>query len=91
MERIRNILFWCMLLGFGVLLIWFGMIVFAGEQVHALHTNLGTVRGLSLDLFMSANYIGIGMWKMGVIFFFAIPWLAMKIVGYERVERAPKS
>jgi hypothetical protein len=87
MEKVKDILFWCMVLGFAVLLIWSGMIVFAGEQIHALHTNLGTVRVLSLDLFMSANYIGIGMWKMGVIFLFAIPWLAMKIVGNERVEQ----
>jgi hypothetical protein len=42
---------------------------------------------IAADLFISANYIGIGMWKMGVIFFFAIPWLAMKIVGNERVEQ----
>lgn len=87
MEQIRQILFWCMVLGFAVLLIWLGMIVFAGEQIHALHTNLGTVRVLSLELFMSANYIGIGMWKMCVILCFAIPWLAMKIVGDERVEQ----
>ena len=76
-----------MVLGFGVLLICFGMIAFAGEQIHALHTNLGTVRFLSLDLFMSANYIGIGMWKMAVILIFAIPWLSMKIVGNDRVDQ----
>ena len=64
MEKVKRILFWCMVLGFAVLLIWFGMIVFAGEQIHALHTNLGTVRVLSLEMFMAANYIGIGMWKM---------------------------
>ncbi len=81
MEQLRNILFWCMVLGFAVLLIWFGMIVFAGEQFHALHVSLGTVRMLSLDLFMAANYMGIGIWKMAVTLCFAIPWLAMKIVG----------
>jgi len=87
MEKVKDILFWCMVMGFAVLLIWFGMVAFAGEQLHALHTNLGTIRGLSLDLFMSANYIGIGMWKMAVMLFFAIPWLAMKIVGNERVDQ----
>ncbi len=87
MKKVTDILFWCMAMGFAVLLIWFGMIVFAGEQIHALHTDLGTVRALSLDLFMAANYIGIGMWKMGLMFFFAIPWLAMKIVGNGSVEQ----
>jgi hypothetical protein len=84
MEKTKNILFWCMIMGFAVMLIWFGMIAFAGEAIHSLHTEIGTVRMVSLELFMSANYIGIGIWKMCVIFCFAIPWLAMKIVGNER-------
>ena len=84
MEKIKNILFWCMILGFAVMLIWFGMIVFAGEAIHALHTELGTLRMMSLELFMSANYIGIGLLKMCVIFCFAIPWLSIKIVGKQR-------
>lgn len=87
MKKVQDILFWCMILGFGVLLVWFGMIVFVGEQLHAFHTDLGTVRALSQDLFMSANYIGIGMWKMAVMLFFAIPWLAIKIVGDEGGEQ----
>ncbi len=81
MEKVRNILFWCMVIGFAVLLIWFGMIALAGEAIHSLHAGIGSLRMVSLDLFMSANYIGIGMWKMCVILCFAIPWLAMKIVG----------
>ena len=84
MKQIRKTLFWCMIFGSAVLLIWFGMIAFAGEAIHSLHTEIGTVRMLPLDLFMSANYIGIGLWKMCVIFCFAIPWLAMKIVGNGR-------
>ena len=79
MERTSKILFWCMVMGFAVLLIWFGMIAFGGEAVYALHTNLGTIRMVPIDLFMAANYIGIGLWKMAVILFFAIPWLAIKI------------
>jgi hypothetical protein len=84
MESVKNILFWCMIMGFAVLLIWFGMIAFAGEAIYSFHTELGTMRMLSLELFMSANYIGIGMWKMCVIFWFAIPWLAMSLVDRHR-------
>ena len=84
MERIANVLFWCTVLGLVVMLIWFGMIVFAGESIHSIHSELGTLRMMPLELFMSANYIGIGIWKMCVIFCFAIPWLAMKVVGTDR-------
>ncbi len=83
MKKVKNSLFWCMVMGFAVMLIWYGMIVFAGEAIHSLHTEIGSLRMVSLELFMLANYIGIGMWKMCVILCFAIPWLAMKIVGDE--------
>ena len=81
MESMRKVLFWSMVMGFAVMMIWFAMIVFAGEAILSLHTELGTIRMVSPELFMAANYIGIGIWKMCVIFLFAIPWLAMKIVG----------
>jgi len=81
MENIRKTLFWCTVMGFAVMLIWFGMIVFAGEAIHAFHSDLGTMRMVPIEWFMAANYLGIGMWKMAVILFFAIPWLAIKIVG----------
>ena len=84
MESIRKTLFWCMVLGFAVMLIWFGMIVFGGEAIHAFHTDLGTMRMMPLELFMAANYIGVGMWKMAIILLFAIPWLAIKIVSADR-------
>jgi hypothetical protein len=80
MKQVENILLGCTILGFAVLLMWFGMIALAGESVHSLHSDIGTMRGVSVDLFMAANYIGIGAWKMGVIFCFAIPWLAMKLI-----------
>ena len=82
MEKIRKILFWCMLLGFAVLFIWFGMMLFASDAIYSLHSRLwGMDQLFSKEFFMTANFIGIGMWKMAVILFFAIPWLAMKIVG----------
>ena len=47
MERVRIILFWCMIMGFGVPDL-VGMIVFAGEAIHSFHTELGTMRMVSL-------------------------------------------
>ena len=83
MEKVTKVFFWCMVMGFAVFLIWFGMIVFAGESIHALHTEIGTLRMVPVELFMSANYMGIGIWKMCVIFAFAIPWLALKVVDHQ--------
>ena len=85
MSKIENILFWCMVLGFAVWLVWFGMVALAGESLYSFHTEFGTIRMMSLELFMAASYVGIGLWKMCVLLCFAIPWLSMKIVGNERV------
>jgi len=82
MEKIRKTLFWCMVMGFAVQLIWMVMIILCGEVGYSFHADLwGMDRLISKELFYSANLIGIGMWKMAVILFFALPWLAMKIVG----------
>lgn len=82
MEKVRKILFWCMLMGFAVKFLWMGMIIFGGEWIYSFHSNLWGLNELfSKDLFYQANFIGIGTWKMAVILCFAIPWLAMKIVA----------
>jgi hypothetical protein len=82
MKKIEKMLFWCAVMGFAVMFIWMGMIIFAGEWIYSFHSGLWQMDKLiSKELFMSANFIGIGMWKMAVILFFGIPWLAMKIVS----------
>ena len=83
MEKIERILFWCFILGFIVMFIWMGMMFFAGDFIYSFHFDEGAwLNGMiSKELFFTANLIGIGMWKMGVILYFLIPWLAIKIVG----------
>lgn len=81
MEKIGKILFWCMLMGFALQIIWMCMILFGGEAIYSFHSGLwGMDQLISKNLFFTANFIGVGLWKMAVLFFFAIPWLAIKIV-----------
>ena len=80
MEKVRKVLFWCMLMGFGVMFIWFGMILLGGKAIYSFHSRFwGMDQLFTKEFFYTANLIG--MWKMAVILFFAIPWLAMKIIG----------
>jgi hypothetical protein len=80
-KKVEMMLFWSAVMGFTVMFIWFGMIFFAGEAIYEFHEKVCPMEMISLQTFMTANLIGIGMWKMAVILCFAIPWLAMKIVG----------
>lgn len=82
MEKIEKLLFWCMILGFAVQIIWMVMILMGGDWIYSFHSGLWQMdKMISKEFFYSANLVGIGMWKMAVMLFFAIPWLAMKIVG----------
>ena len=82
MEKIEKILFWCAVMGFAVMFIWGAMIIFGGKAIYSFHSNLWQMdRFFSIEFFYTANLVGIGMWKMGIILLFCIPWMAMKIVG----------
>ena len=81
MEKIRKMLFWCMIIGFAVQLIWMAMILFGGESIYSFHSGLWQMdQMISKEFFYTANLVGIGIWKMSIMFCFAIPWLAMKII-----------
>jgi hypothetical protein len=82
MEKIRKMLFWSMIIGFAVQIIWMVMIFLGGSWIYSFHSDLWDMdQYFSREFFYTANLVGIGMWKMAVILFFAIPWLAMKIAG----------
>ena len=82
MEKIEKMLFWSAVMGFAVMFIWMGMILFGGNWIYSFHSNLWKIdQFFSNEFFYTANLVGVGMWKMAVILFFAIPWLAMKIIG----------
>ena len=81
MEKIEKSLFWSMLMGFAVMVLWMVMIIFLGDWIYAFHSRLWQMdQYFPKELFYSANLIGVGMWKMAVMLFFAIPWLALKII-----------
>lgn len=82
MEQVRKLFFWCMIMGFAVQLIWMGMVILGGETIYSFHSDLWKMdQYFSKEFFYTANLVGIGMWKMAVILFFAIPWIGMKIVS----------
>ncbi|MHC5156584.1 MAG: DUF6868 family protein [Planctomycetota bacterium] len=81
MEKIEKMLLLSAVIGFAVMFIWMGMIIFGAEGIYSFNSNLWKMdQFFSKEFFYTANLVGIGMWKMAVILFFAIPWLAMKIV-----------
>ena len=71
-----------MVMGFVLMFVWMLMLIVGHDAIYKLHSGLwGLHEVMTIETFCMANLIGIGLWKMGVMMFFAIPWLAIKFTN----------
>jgi len=77
-HEIRDVLMWCTIINFGMLLLWFAMFVFAGDWIYRYH---GKWFPMSRDAFNMAHYCGMGLFKLAVFVFNLVPLIALLIVG----------
>lgn len=75
---IKEVLLWCVVLNYAILLIWVGVLIFAHDWLHRLH---GRWFKLSLETFDALHYAGLAVYKVGVILFCLVPWLALYLVS----------
>ena len=78
LEVIRNMLGWCTLINFGILLLWFVMMVPARGVVHGIHGKMFRLVPEQMD---EIHYRLMAQFKMLVIVFCLVPYLALRIVG----------
>ncbi len=76
-ELIMAVLGWCTLINLGLLIWWFLFLVVAHEWTVRLHTKWFRI---SPEKFDAIHYSLIGVFKMGVIIFNLVPYLALRIV-----------
>ena len=76
-EAVAQVLLYCWLFGFALLLFWFGTHRLAAGFVHRLH---GGMFGLSRHEMDVIFYCGMGLLKLGVILLFFFPWLAIRLL-----------
>ena len=74
---LAKILLRCWLLGFALLSLWAGVIVFGRESVYRLN---GTVFGLTEHELDVVFYAGIVFTKTLVLLFFFFPWLSIRLM-----------
>ena len=75
-SELKEILLWCVGINYGVLLIWFGVFVFAHEWMYRLHTRWFK---LSVETFDALHYAGLSIYKMGIILLNLVPLIALYI------------
>lgn len=68
---------WCTLINLGLLIWWSLFVVFAHDWTYRTHSKWFKI---SVDQFDSMHYSLMGVFKMGVIIFNLVPYLALRIV-----------
>jgi len=77
LQTLKEFLLCCTLINLGCLLWWFGFFVFAHDWMYRMH---GRWFKMSVEQFDAIHYAGMAGYKIGVLLFFVIPWLALLIV-----------
>jgi hypothetical protein len=81
-RTLDKILLRTWIFGYVLLFIWLAAILVAGDFIQRVH---GGMFGLSKHELELIHYCGMGLWKMLVLTFLFIPWLATRLVM--RAER----
>lgn len=73
-----DFLLWCALLNYAVLLAWFVAFGFAHAWMRSLH---GRWFRLSEERFDGIHYAGMAVYKVGILLFNVVPYVALRILG----------
>jgi hypothetical protein len=77
-SMLRDVLLWCAVINYGVLLVWFLFFILAHDFMHRLH---GRWFQLSRQQFDIIHYAGMAIFKLGIILLNVVPHIALRIVG----------
>jgi hypothetical protein len=76
-QIVREALLWCTLINYGVLIIWFLLLVLPHEWLYRLWQKWFQ---LSDEQFDGVNFAGMALYKVGIILFNLVPYVALRIV-----------
>ena len=75
-QFLAKVLLRCWILGFALLFLWAAAVLLGGEPIYRRH---GPLFNLSPDELRVIHYCGILLFKLFLIVFFFIPWIAIKL------------
>ena len=73
-NEIKGVLLWCVGINYGVMLVWFGVFVYAHDWMYRLHTRWFK---LSVETFDALHYAGLSIYKIGIILLNLVPLVAL--------------
>ena len=75
-EALRDMLAWCTVIDYIILLIWFFFIVFAHDWLYRIHSKWYKI---SREKFDEIHYAGMALFKIGILLFNLAPYLALRL------------
>ena len=76
-EDIKCLLLASLAINYGILLVWFSVFALAHEWLYRLHTRWFRIPAESFD---AMHYMGMAVYKIGIILFNLVPLIAAAIV-----------
>lgn len=77
-EILREFLLWCTIINFGLLILWWLMIMFLHDWIYRFH---GKWFKLTEERFDAIHYAGMALYKLSIFVFNIVPYTALWIVG----------
>lgn len=77
-EFAHSFLLWCTVINYGILMIWFLVFAFARDRIRRFHCRWFR---LSDEQFDALHYIGMSIYKVGILLFNLVPLVVLWIVG----------
>ena len=75
-DLLKSFLLWCLVINYGVLLLWFLVFCGAREWMFRLHSRWFR---LSREHFDAVHYLGMAIYKVGVLLLNLAPYLALAL------------
>jgi hypothetical protein len=80
-NALKEFLLWSTAINYGVLFLWFGVFVFAHNWLYRMHTRWFK---LSVETFDALNYVGVSIYKIGVVLINLVPLIVLYIISQAR-------
>ncbi|HTN72836.1 MAG TPA: hypothetical protein VMO00_17275 [Methylomirabilota bacterium] len=77
LKSVRGALLWCTVINYGLLVIWFLFFMMAHDWMYLLHSRWFHISVEQLDML---HYAGMAVYKVGVLLFNLVPFIALHIV-----------
>ena len=78
LDVAAHVLLWCAVVNYGVLLCWFLAFRFAHGWMYRLH---GRWFRISIEQFDAIHYAAMAIYKIGILLFNLVPYVALRIVA----------